>query len=71
MKERDLEGPTDLGVTSRDVRISVCHFMKSFWVKFGRMEARSMAEARQAKVGFFFIAYCFSPKFSITCLLFL
>ena len=30
MKERDLEGPTDLGMTSRDIRRSVHHFMKSF-----------------------------------------
>jgi hypothetical protein len=28
--------------------------MKSFWVKFGRADARSMAEARQAMVSFFF-----------------
>ena len=30
VKERDLEGPADLGVTLRDVRRSVRHFMKSF-----------------------------------------
>ena len=46
VKKRDLKGPIDLGATSRDIRRSVCHFMKSFWVKFGRVEARSMAEAR-------------------------
>jgi len=30
VKERDLEGPADLGTTLHDVRRSVCHFMKSF-----------------------------------------
>ena len=30
VKERDLEGPADLGTTSHDVRRSVHHFMKSF-----------------------------------------
>ena len=53
VKERDLEGPTYLGVTSRDIRRSVRHFMKSFWVKFGRAEAHSMAQARRAE--FFFL----------------
>jgi hypothetical protein len=52
VEEKDLEGPAELRVTSRCVRRSVCHFTKSFWVKFGRVEARSMAEARRAEVGF-------------------
>ena len=52
VKETDLEGPADLGVTSHGVRRSVRHFMKSFLVKFGRAEARSMVEARRAEVGF-------------------
>ena len=71
VKEKDLEGPAELGVTSRGIRKSVHHFMKSFWVKFGRAEARSMVEAHRAEVGFFFVAYCFSLKFSVACLLFL
>ena len=53
MKERDLEGPADLGVTSRDIHRSVRHFMKSFWVRFGQAKARSMVDARWAKVSFF------------------
>jgi hypothetical protein len=52
MKKTDLKGSADLGVTSRNIRRSVRRFMKSFWVKFGRAEARSMAEARRAIVGF-------------------
>ena len=55
IKERDLEGPADLGMTSRDIRRSVHHFMKSFWVRFGRVEARSMVEARRAKISFLFV----------------
>ena len=30
VKQRDLEGLVDLGTTSRDIRRSVHHFMKSF-----------------------------------------
>ena len=30
VKEKDLEGPAELGVTSRGIRRSVRHFMKSF-----------------------------------------
>ena len=62
VKEKDLEGPTELGVTSRDVRRSVRNFMKSFWVKFGQAEARSMAEAWRAAV-----CYFFSPPFFVAC----
>ena len=61
VKEKDLEGPTELRVTTHDARRSVCNFMKSFWVKFGRMEARSMVEARRAAVCYFFF-----PPF-VTC----
>ena len=49
MKERDLEGPADLGATSHDIRRSVPHFMKSFRVKLNRV----VAEARRAEVSFF------------------
>ena len=52
MQERDLEGPGELGALSRGVRRSVHNFMKSFWVKFGRVEARSMVEFRRAEVSF-------------------
>ena len=46
LKEKsDLEGHVKLGVTSYGVRRYVRNFMKSFWVKFGRAESRSMAEA--------------------------
>ena len=71
IKERDLEGPDDLGTTSRDIRRSVRHFMKSFWVKFGRVEALSMVEVRRAEVVFFLASCCFSLKFYAAILLFL
>jgi len=45
--------------------------MKSFWVKYGQVEARSMVEARRAEVGFFFVVYGFSFKLSVACSLFL
>jgi hypothetical protein len=69
MKEKDLEGPTELGVTSCDVRRSVRNFMKSFWVKFGR------AEARRAMICYFFSSLpffvaCYSfPRLCVLCLL--
>jgi hypothetical protein len=59
VKERDLEGPSDLGATSRSVRRSGRNFMKSFWVNFGRAEARSMAETHRAKVSFWgMLSFC-------------
>ena len=62
VKEKDLEGSAELRVTSCDVRRSVRNFMKSFWVKFGQAEARSMAEAWRAAV-----CYFFSPPFFVAC----
>ena len=71
VKEGDLGGPTDLGVTSPDIHRSLRHFMTSFWVRFGRAEARSITEARRTEVGFsiynlfvfvlgtLLLAYCF------------
>jgi hypothetical protein len=50
VQERDLEGLGELGVVSRSMRRSIRNFMKSFWVNFGRIEARSMAELRRAEV---------------------
>jgi hypothetical protein len=61
VKEKDLDDPADLGVTSHGVR-SVRNFMKSFWVKFGRAEACSMAEARRAAG-----CYFFSSPFFVAC----
>ena len=46
----DIEGPATLGETSWGLARSVRNFMKSFWVKFGRADARSVAEARRAAV---------------------
>ena len=59
LKERDLEGPADLGTPSHDIRRSVHHFMKSFWVRFGQAEAHSMAEAHRAEVSFSFVTCLF------------
>ena len=35
VKEKNLEGPAELGVTSHGIRRFVRYFIKSFWVKFG------------------------------------
>ena len=63
LEEKDLEGPAELGVTSRGIRRFVRNFMKSFWVKFGRAEAHSMAEARQSEVSLFFSPFLWSCFF--------
>ena len=59
MRERDLEGLADLGMTSRDIRRSVHHFMKLFWVRFVQAEARLMVEACPAEVSFLFVTCLF------------
>ena len=71
VKERHLEGSADLGMTSRNIRRSIRHFMKSFWVRFGQVEARSMAEAHRAKVSFSFVTCMFLSYVFTSCLLFL
>jgi hypothetical protein len=50
IKKEDLSGPSDLGVTSPTLQRLIQNFMSSFWVDFGRAEARKMAENRRAKV---------------------
>lgn len=67
LKKKDLAGVFALGETSRAVKRSVLNFMKSFWVKFCRAEARSMAEARCTEVGscpFVLCLDCFSFSFA-------
>jgi hypothetical protein len=46
IKKEKLSGPSDLGVTSPTLRRSIRNFMSSFWVDFGRAEARKMVEDR-------------------------
>jgi hypothetical protein len=50
IKKEKLSGPFDLGETSPTLRRSIRNFMSSFWVDFGRAEARKMAEDRRAEV---------------------
>jgi hypothetical protein len=47
---RDFEGPSELGETSGEISKLVQNLMKYFWLKFGRANARSLAEARFAAV---------------------
>jgi hypothetical protein len=53
LEKKDIESPARLG-TSQALARSVRNFMKSFWVKFGCVDARSMVEARRAAVSSFF-----------------
>jgi len=50
-ENKDIGSPAELGKTLHGVARSVQNFIKSFWVKFGRADSRSMAEARRATVG--------------------
>ncbi|CAD6253235.1 unnamed protein product [Miscanthus lutarioriparius] len=47
---KDLDGPSELGETSTETMKPVQNFMKYFWVKFGRADACSMAEAHHAAI---------------------
>lgn len=63
---RAFEGPSKLGETSGEVLKPVKKFMKYFWLKFGRANARFLAEARHAAVSAirnFPIFCCFSFLF--------
>ncbi|CAD6261054.1 unnamed protein product [Miscanthus lutarioriparius] len=49
LKDRkDFESPADLGETSGNLTKAMRSFMKSFWLRFGCANARSLAEARHA-----------------------
>ena len=41
--QREFEGPSELGETSGEISKLVRNFMKYFWLKFGRADARSLA----------------------------
>lgn len=50
MEKESLAGPLELGGTSDGLRRSVWNFMTSFWIPFGRVSARKMAEERHVEV---------------------
>ena len=68
---REFEGPSKLGETSGEVAKSVRNFMKYFWLKFGRANARSLAKARHTVVSILsicvsvviFLSFCCSLSF--------
>ena len=41
--QREFEGPSELGETVGEISKLVNNFMKYFWLKFGRADARSLA----------------------------
>ena len=47
---REFEGPSELRETSGDISKPVRNFMKYFWLKFGHVDARLLAEAHRAAV---------------------
>jgi hypothetical protein len=55
-EKKDIKDLAELGETSRGLLRSVRNFMKSLWVKFGRADAPSMAEAQHAAVSPFPLA---------------
>lgn len=44
-RKQDFRKPAELGETPRVISSSVRHFMQHFWCKFGREDARAVAEA--------------------------
>ena len=53
----------DVGEGTSSLRKSVRNFISSFWIRFGRAEAKKMAEARRAEVfliWFFLFVFCFA-----------
>ena len=53
----------DVGEGTPGLRKSVRNFISSFWIRFGRAEAKKMAEARRAEVFFdlvFLFVFCFT-----------
>jgi hypothetical protein len=56
LEKKDIESLSMLGETSWALARLVWNFMKSFWVKFGRADARSMVEARRTAVSSFSLA---------------
>jgi hypothetical protein len=49
-RKKDYESPAKLGETPKAVYSAVRRFMSYFWCKFGRQDARSLAEACRAEV---------------------
>jgi len=54
----------DVGEGTSGLRKSVRNFISSFWIRFGRAEAKKMAKARRAEVSIFWLPFlcyvCFS-----------
>lgn len=49
-KQKEFESPAELGEPSGGQNKTMRNFMRSFWLKFGRADARSLAEARRDAV---------------------
>ena len=48
----------DVGEGSSSLRKSVRNFISSFWIRFGRAQAKKMAEARHADVFLIWVFFC-------------
>ena len=57
-EQKEFEGPSKHGDPSREVIKSIKNLMKHFWFKFGRANARSLAEARHATVRVLTLSLC-------------
>lgn len=51
-RKKDYENPAAHGESSKALATTVCHFMEHFWCKFGREDARALAEAHRFEVCF-------------------
>lgn len=49
-EKKDFESLAELGESFGNLAKSMRNFIKLFWLKFGRVDARSLAESRRAMV---------------------
>jgi len=54
-----------VGEGTSSLRKSVRNFINSFWIRFGRAEAKKMAEARRAEVRIFSLPFLYFVYFSL------
>ena len=56
--KEEFASAVDVGEGTSSLRKSIRNFISSFWIRFGRAEAKKMAEARRAEVHIFFVVFC-------------
>ena len=63
--KEEFSSAEDIGEGTSGLRKSVRNFVSSFWIRFGRAEAKKMAEARRAEVSIFLLSFLCCACFSL------